>query len=72
VAVDPICGRTVDESVSLPPEGDEAPFCFCGERCRSLFLATLGTPEGRPPGLEARGTDTPSEHGQSSLLPLKV
>jgi YHS domain-containing protein len=72
VAVDPICGRTVDESVSLPPEGDEAPFSFCGERCRSLFLATLGAPMGRPPGPEAQGADSPSNRGQSSLLPLKV
>jgi YHS domain-containing protein len=43
VAIDPICGRTVDESVSVPREGEEAAFCFCGERCRSLFLASLGS-----------------------------
>ncbi|HEX6850834.1 MAG TPA: hypothetical protein VF139_05445 [Candidatus Polarisedimenticolaceae bacterium] len=46
--IDPICGRTVDESVSVPPEGEEAAFCFCGERCRRLFLSTLGSPRRGP------------------------
>ena len=43
MAIDPICGMTVDEATSLHVERDGATFYFCSEHCRNKFLATPAT-----------------------------
>jgi Cu+-exporting ATPase len=39
MAIDPICGMTVDESSPLRAERDGQTFYFCSEHCRRKFLA---------------------------------
>ena len=39
MAIDPICGMTVDEATALQTERDGKIFCFCSESCRQKFLA---------------------------------
>jgi len=38
MAIDPICGMTVDEASALRAEHDGQTFCFCSENCRKKFL----------------------------------
>jgi Cu+-exporting ATPase len=38
MAIDPICGMTVDEATALSAERDGQTFYFCGEHCRQQFL----------------------------------
>jgi len=38
MAIDPICGMTVDEATALHAERDEEIFYFCSEHCRQMFL----------------------------------
>ena len=49
---DPICGMTVEETMSLHAERDGQKFYFCSEHCRQTFLSTPATakPEGKPQG----------------------
>lgn len=68
MAIDPICGMTVDEATSLRAERDGQTYYFCCEHCRQKFLA--------PPGLQIITlqrpvaaaiqpvTLAPSRHGQ--------
>ena len=40
MAIDPICGMTVEEASALRAERDGQTFHFCGEHCRQKFLST--------------------------------
>src|SRR3954452_19252636 len=42
MALDPICGMTVDERTALSAERDGQTFYFCSEHCRKKFLAGHG------------------------------
>src|SRR4051794_34008029 len=42
MAVDPICGMTVDERTALSAKRDGATFYFCSEYCRRKYLAGEG------------------------------
>ncbi len=50
VAIDPICGMTVDEASARSAERNGAKFYFCGESCRRKFLAggVAPVPHGQP------------------------
>ncbi len=61
MAIDPICGMTVDERTAISAERDGETFYFCSEGCRRKFLAaekphvpaspalvTLGAPPAKP------------------------
>ncbi|MHB8058003.1 MAG: heavy metal translocating P-type ATPase [Desulfuromonadaceae bacterium] len=52
MAIDPICGMTVDEASSLPAERDGETFFFCSDHCRQKFLSTSATakPDEKPQG----------------------
>src|SRR5688572_22300874 len=39
MAIDPICGMTVDEATARSAERDGRTFYFCSEHCRRKFLA---------------------------------
>ena len=43
MAIDPICGMTVDEASALRAERDGQTFYFCSEHCRKTFLSTPAT-----------------------------
>ena len=43
MAIDPICGMTVDEASALRAERDGQTLYFCGDRCRQKFLSTPAT-----------------------------
>ena len=53
MAIDPICGMTVDEASALRAERDGQTFYFCSNHCRQKFLSTPATakheekPEGK-------------------------
>jgi len=38
MAIDPICGMTVDEATASSAERDGQTFYFCSEHCRNKFL----------------------------------
>lgn len=40
MAIDPICGMTVDETTALRAERDGHPVYFCSEHCRQKFLGS--------------------------------
>jgi len=52
VAIDPICGMTVDEATALSAKRDGATFHFCSEHCRQQFLSgpTKAKPAVKPAG----------------------
>ena len=52
MAIDPICGMTVDESTPLRAERDGQTFYFCSDHCRQEFLSTAApaTPKATPHG----------------------
>ncbi len=43
MAIDPICGMTVDEATSLHAERGGKTFYFCSEHCQKTFLSTPAT-----------------------------
>lgn len=43
MAMDPICGMTVNEASALRAERDGQTFYFCGDHCRQKFLSTPAT-----------------------------
>lgn len=47
MAIDPICGMTVDEASGLRAERGGQTFYFCSDHCRQKFLATPATGEGK-------------------------
>jgi Cu+-exporting ATPase len=49
MAIDPICGMTVDEAAGLSVEKDGQTHYFCGEYCRRKFLGLPPVSEGAPP-----------------------
>ncbi len=51
MAIDPICGMTVDEATSLHAERDGQMSYFCSEHCREKFLSGLVTEK---PAAEAK------------------
>ena len=54
MAIDPICGMTVDEATALSAERDGKTYYFCHEHCRRKFLA-----DGK--------SDDPDSHGELHL-----
>src|SRR4030042_2852616 len=52
MAIDPICGMTVDEATALRAERDGQMFYFCGDHCRQKFLSrpATGKREEKPQG----------------------
>jgi Cu+-exporting ATPase len=52
MAIDPICGMTVDEASAHHAEREGQTFYFCSDHCRQKFLSTSPTakPEEKPPG----------------------
>jgi cation transport ATPase/YHS domain-containing protein len=52
MAIDPICGMTVEQASALHAERDGQTFYFCGDHCRQKFLSTPITakPEEKPQG----------------------
>src|SRR6266849_3371838 len=40
MAIDPICGMTVDEATARSTERDGQKFYFCSEHCRQKFLVS--------------------------------
>ena len=50
MAIDPICGMTVDETSALHAERDGKTFYFCSDSCRKKFLSTPtpAKPEAKP------------------------
>ena len=52
MAIDPICGMTVDEASALRAERDGQTFYFCSEHCRQKFLSrpAIAKPEQKPQG----------------------
>jgi len=52
MAIDPICGMTVDEASTLNAERDGQAFYFCSDHCRQKFLSASAAtkPEAAPPG----------------------
>jgi YHS domain-containing protein len=49
---DPICGMTVDETISLSIARDGKTHYFCGETCRKKFLSV---PPQRKPVVNSQG-----------------
>ena len=47
MAIDPVCGMTVDEAKGISAEKDGTTYYFCCEQCRKRFLGE--TPVPRPP-----------------------
>src|SRR5215831_1440373 len=43
MAVDPICGMTVDEATARSAEKDGRTFYFCSDHCRQTFLASASS-----------------------------
>ena len=52
MAIDPICGMTVDEASAHHAEREGQTFYFCSDHCRQKFLSTSATakPEEKPQG----------------------
>ena len=48
MAIDPICGMTVDENSALKAERDGQMHFFCSEHCRQKFVATEPIPKAEP------------------------
>src|SRR6478672_2988189 len=53
MAIDPICGMTVDERTAISAERGGEKFYFCCEHCRKKFLAgaTAHRPDAHAPAL---------------------
>jgi Cu+-exporting ATPase len=54
MAIDPICGMTVDEATARKAERGGQTFYFCCERCRQKFLAN----------------EPPQPHGEMAVVPI--
>ena len=50
VAIDPICGMTVDEATAPHAEKEWRTYYFCSDQCRQKFLAS-GPSNTKQPGL---------------------
>ncbi len=48
MAIDPICGMTVDETTALRAERDGQTFYFCSDHCRQKFLSTSAITKPKP------------------------
>jgi len=68
MAVDPICGMTVDQTTARNAEKGGQVFYFCSDHCRKKFLATAPSNTKQP---EAHTADEPHAHlTPSSPSPL--
>src|SRR5262249_23904289 len=45
MAIDPVCGMTVDEATAISAVRDGQTYYFCCEHCRSKFLAPASSPQ---------------------------
>ena len=48
MAIDPICGMTVDEATARSAERDGQTIYFCSEHCRQTFLGSQATEKPHP------------------------
>ncbi len=67
MAIDPICGMTVDESSALRTERDGQTFYFCSDHCLQKFLAASA--DAKPDIQSSRSSQSPPlkhEHGNDS------
>jgi Cu+-exporting ATPase len=62
MAIDPICGMTVDPATALAAERDGETIYFCSEHCRQKFLAGDTTPVMH---------DHAAQHGGPPLLSIQ-
>ncbi len=70
--IDPICGMQVDETTALSAERDGQTYYFCGEHCRTKFLAGgFPAPADAPTrlGKDRTGGPTPAQPDASSPAP---
>jgi Cu+-exporting ATPase len=65
MAIDPICGMTVDETTARRAEKDGRTFYFCSDHCRQKFLASAASNMKEP---EAHAAHEPHGHPASSSL----
>ena len=57
MAIDPICGMTVDQTTARRVERDGTTVYFCSEHCRQKFLAGAGKTGSEP------SAHAPARHG---------
>jgi Cu+-exporting ATPase len=71
MAIDPICGMTVDEASALCAERDGQTFYFCSDHCRQKFLSALANAK---PGAKSCGCcqSPPPAHEHGNRLTAKV
>jgi Cu+-exporting ATPase len=67
MAIDPICGMTVDEKTGLSTERDGQKFYFCSRHCREKFLSPNAQTE---PMVVTLGGVSPARH--SAAVPAKA
>lgn len=64
MAIDPICGMTVDEETSLSGEREGQRYYFCSRHCREKFLKSHPTAPSAPPPLPPQSLYTCPMHPQ--------
>jgi Cu+-exporting ATPase len=65
MAMDPICGMTVDESSPLRAERDGQTIYFCSEHCRKKFVEQVRPVESIPPPRASAGIEHNHDDGES-------
>lgn len=60
MAIDPICGMTVDEATARSAEKDGQTFYFCSDHCRQKFLASGPSNTKQPDAPTAQHASSPS------------
>ncbi|MCL4203267.1 MAG: heavy metal translocating P-type ATPase [Pirellulaceae bacterium] len=66
MAIDPICGMTVDEATARSAELDSQTFYFCSDHCRQKFLA--GAKKGEPQDTHHHETAPKRKRGSSKYF----
>ncbi len=66
MAIDPICGMTVDEATAIHAERDGETFYFCCEHCRKKFLAGGGQSANEPSGQLVQLGGRQTHHAEQS------
>lgn len=66
MAIDPICGMTVDEATARSVERDGRTVYFCSEGCRQKFLGSAATEKANTAGEHRGHQHPPASEGQAS------